>query len=46
MNVVALRRVTFLALIATAPAALADTATLTISGRVLPGTCKIGRAHV
>lgn len=41
MNLVALRRVTFLALIATAPAALADTATLTISGRVLPGTCTL-----
>ncbi|MCX2919318.1 fimbrial protein [Stenotrophomonas rhizophila] len=41
MNAVALRSATLLALIATTPTALADTATLTISGRVLPGTCTL-----
>ncbi|MBA0446637.1 fimbrial protein [Stenotrophomonas maltophilia] len=39
MNVVALRSATLVALVAVAPTVLADTATLTISGRVLPGTC-------
>jgi len=33
-------------LLAAAPAALADTATLTISGRVLPGTCVLTAAPI
>jgi len=34
------------ALLATTPLALADTATLTISGRVLPGTCTLVDASI
>jgi len=34
------------ALLAAAPLALADTATLTISGRVLPGTCTLSDARI
>ncbi|WP_447906238.1 fimbrial protein [Stenotrophomonas sepilia] len=41
MTAAAVRNASFLALMATAPAALADSATLTISGRVLPGTCTL-----
>ncbi|AWH52260.1 fimbrial protein [Stenotrophomonas sp. ESTM1D_MKCIP4_1] len=41
MTALVLRNALFLALMATAPAALADSATLTISGRVLPGTCTL-----
>ena len=41
MNAVALRSATLLALIATTPTALAVTTMLTISGRVLPGTCTL-----
>ncbi|MFG6069073.1 fimbrial protein [Stenotrophomonas indicatrix] len=43
---IALRATLCAALLASAPAALADTATLTISGRVLPGTCTLTAAPI
>ncbi|HEL4831122.1 TPA: type 1 fimbrial protein [Stenotrophomonas maltophilia] len=41
MNTRSLRLCTACMLLAAAPVALADSATLTISGRVLPGTCTL-----
>ncbi|MDV3435168.1 fimbrial protein [Stenotrophomonas sp. C2852] len=41
MNIRSLRLPTTAVLLAIAPVALADSATLTISGRVLPGTCTL-----
>ncbi|AWH16447.1 fimbrial protein [Stenotrophomonas sp. ZAC14D2_NAIMI4_7] len=41
MNISLLRITALISITAAAPAALADTATLTISGRVLPGTCTL-----
>lgn len=40
------RRMLFVLLLAAAPSAWADSATLTVSGRVLPGTCTLADAAI
>jgi len=46
MSITTLRTLALLGAATFAPAALADTATLTISGRMLPGTCTLGPASI